>query len=311
LERKRSDMEVRFQGLTKLFGSQVAVDNIDFVAREGEILGFLGPNGAGKSTTMKIATGYLFPDGGTVTFDGRDILEMPVEIRNQIGYLPESNPLYLDMYVEEFLGYAGRFFGLKGKLLRSRIEKMIELTGLLPEKHKKIGALSKGFRQRTGLAQALIHDPTYLFLDEPTSGLDPNQILEIRDLIKTIGKEKTVILSTHIMQEVQAICKRVVIIDKGKIIANDLVEHLKTSGSKTKTLILEFSGIVNPQDLQKIDGVVELRKITESKFELDFPTGKEISERIFDAAKSQGWKILEMKEKEKTLESVFHQLTRN
>ncbi len=302
-------MEIIFQDLTKKFGSQIAVDQINFSVKGGEVLGFLGPNGAGKSTTMKIATGYLASDGGTVLFDGKDIRDSSLDIRNHIGYLPESNPLYLEMYVEEYLRYAGRFFGLKGNDLKERVKKMVEMTGLGPEKHKKIGELSKGYKQRTGLAQALIHDPTYLFLDEPTSGLDPNQILEIRELIRDIGKEKTVILSTHIMQEVQAICQRVVIIDKGKIIADDDVESLKKEGKNTLVLFVAFSGKILPDEFNSIDGVIRVDRVDDRSVDIEYDPAYEVREKVFDHAAKKNWKIQEMRQKENSLESVFHHLT--
>lgn len=302
-------MEIVFQDLTKRFGSQIAVNQINFSVKGGEVLGFLGPNGAGKSTTMKIATGYLAADGGTVLFDGKDIRDSSLDIRNHIGYLPESNPLYLEMYVEEYLRYAGRFFGLKGNDLKERVKKMVEMTGLGPEKHKKIGELSKGYKQRTGLAQALIHDPTYLFLDEPTSGLDPNQILEIRELIRDIGKEKTVVLSTHIMQEVQAICHRVVIIDKGKIIADDDVESLKKEGKNTLVLFVAFSGKMLPEEFGSIDGVIRVERIDDRSVDIEYDPEYDVREKVFDHAAKKNWKIQEMRQKENSLESVFHHLT--
>ncbi len=302
-------MEIVFQDLTKRFGSQIAVNQINFSVTGGEVLGFLGPNGAGKSTTMKIATGYLAADGGTVLFDGKDIRDSSLDIRNHIGYLPESNPLYLEMYVEEYLRYAGRFFGLKGNDLKERVKKMVEMTGLGPEKHKKIGELSKGYKQRTGLAQALIHDPAYLFLDEPTSGLDPNQILEIRELIRDIGKEKTVVLSTHIMQEVQAICHRVVIIDKGKIIADDDVESLKKEGKNTLVLFVAFSGKILPEEFGSIDGVIRVERIDDRSVDIEYDPEYEVREKVFDHAAKKNWKIQEMRQKENSLESVFHHLT--
>ncbi len=302
-------MEIRFEQLTKNYGPQVAVDHISFTAKGGQILGFLGPNGAGKSTSMKIATGYLTPDFGTVLFDGKSILENPEDLRARIGYLPENNPLYLEMYVREYLEYAGRFFGLKGSNLKTKVNEMVELTGLEPEKHKKIGALSKGYRQRTGLAQALIHNPDFLFLDEPTSGLDPNQILEIRELIKNLGKEKTVILSTHIMQEVQAICDRAVIIDKGVIVANDSVEDIKKRSEGNRILEIKFSGTPDLEKIKSTKGVVDAKKVDAENLEIKFEDALDIRSDIFDLAKDGNWKILEMKESERSLEAVFHQLT--
>ncbi len=228
-------MSIQVSGLTKLYDTQKAVDGISFEVKKGEIAGFLGPNGAGKSTTMKMITGYLPPTSGTATVCGFDVVEKPMEVRKRVGYLPEANPLYFEMYVREYLEFSAGIHKIgadKGK----RIEEMIEMTGLLKEAHKKIGALSKGYKQRVGLAQAMLHDPEVLILDEPTSGLDPNQIVEIRDLIKRIGADKTVLLSTHIMQEVQAMCSRVIIINNGKIVADDSIGHLQTVNTRQDVL---------------------------------------------------------------------------
>src|SRR5688500_5459604 len=218
-------MSLIVQHLTKIYGTQKAVNEISFAARKGEIVGFLGPNGAGKSTTMKIATGYLSATSGQVLVGGLDVSQHPLKVKRITGYLPEHNPLYLDLFVHEYLEFAGGIYGLKGKALKNRVAEMIELCGLTREQNKKIEALSKGYRQRVGLAQALIHDPKVLILDEPTSGLDPNQILEIRNVIRTISVNKTVVFSTHIMQEVQALCDRVVVINKGEIVADDRLDN--------------------------------------------------------------------------------------
>lgn len=222
-------MSISVQSLTKIYGSQKAVNDISFELKKGEVVGFLGPNGAGKSTTMKIITGYLPPSNGTAVVCGFDILKEPMEVRRRVGYLPEANPLYYDMYVREYLEFSAGIHKL-GKATKSKIEDMIEMTGLNIEAHKKIGTLSKGYKQRVGLAQAMLHDPEVLILDEPTSGLDPNQLAEIRDLIISIGKEKTVLLSTHIMQEVEAMCSRAVIINRGNIVADDTITALKQKG---------------------------------------------------------------------------------
>lgn len=219
-------MSISVQSLTKIYGTQRAVDNISFQLNKGEIVGFLGPNGAGKSTTMKMITGYLPPTDGQISVCGFDVVEKPMEVRKRIGYLPEANPLYHDMFVREYLEFTAGIHGL-GSQAKKRIPEMIELTGLSKEAHKKIGQLSKGYKQRVGLAQAMLHDPEVLILDEPTSGLDPNQIIEIRDLIIRIGKEKTVLLSTHIMQEVEAMCSRVIIINNGKIVADGGIDAVK------------------------------------------------------------------------------------
>lgn len=231
-------MSIRVQELTKVYGQQRAVNAINFEISPGEIVGFLGPNGAGKSTTMKMLTGYLKPTSGIAEINDLNVVASPIEVKKQIGYLPEHNPLYLEMYVQEFLGFVGELYGLKQQNLKHRVAEIIEMVGLLPEKNKKIGQLSKGYRQRVGLAQALIHDPSVLILDEPTTGLDPNQLIEIRNLIKHIGKDKTVILSTHIMQEVEALCDRVLIINKGSLVADFMIEELQHSG---KTMEIFFS----------------------------------------------------------------------
>lgn len=231
-------MSIRVQELTKVYGQQRAVNAINFEISPGEIVGFLGPNGAGKSTTMKMLTGYLKPTSGIAEINDLNVVASPIEVKKQIGYLPEHNPLYLEMYVQEFLGFVGELYGLKQQNLKHRVAEIIEMVGLLPEKNKKIGQLSKGYRQRVGLAQALIHDPSVLILDEPTTGLDPNQLIEIRNLIKHIGKDKTVILSTHIMQEVEALCDRVLIINKGSLVADFMIEELQQSG---KTMEIFFS----------------------------------------------------------------------
>lgn len=234
-------MSIKIQNLTKLYGSQKAVDNISFEVNTGEIVGFLGPNGAGKSTTMKISTGYLPASSGTVEVCGFEVNTAPMDVRKNIGYLAEHNPLYLEMYVGEFLEFIGSLYHLKGKFLKDRIAGVIDLVGLELEKKKKIGQLSKGYRQRVGLAQALIHDPKVLILDEPTTGLDPNQLAEIRSVIKNIGAQKTVVFSTHIMQEVEAICDRVIIINKGKIIENKSLAELKQSGKNMEEIFRELT----------------------------------------------------------------------
>ncbi|GAB3504913.1 gliding motility-associated ABC transporter ATP-binding protein [Emticicia fontis] len=234
-------MSIKVQNLSKVYGTQRAVDNISFEVNKGEIIGFLGPNGAGKSTTMKILTGYIPSTEGTAEVNGFDVKTSPMQVKTHIGYLPEHNPLYLDMYVKEFLDFAGSLYGLKGRTLQIKIDETIERVGLGLEKHKKIGQLSKGYRQRVGLAQALIHNPDVLILDEPTTGLDPNQLVEIRDLIKNVGKDKTVIFSTHIMQEVEAICDRVVIINRGKIVADSNLSELKKGGKAIEEVFRELT----------------------------------------------------------------------
>jgi ABC-2 type transport system ATP-binding protein len=234
-------MAISVNQLTKTYGSQTAVNNISFSIEKGQILGFLGPNGAGKSTTMKILAGYISSTSGEAQLDSDFITVDSLITKSKIGYLPEHNPLYLEMYVTEYLSFVGGMFGLKGTVLRNKVAKVIEMVGLMPEKHKKIEQLSKGYRQRVGLAQALIHDPEVLILDEPTTGLDPNQLVEIRKLIKEVGKNKTIILSTHIMQEVEAICDRVIIINKGNLVADDTLENLKKDGGTLEEIFRKLT----------------------------------------------------------------------
>ncbi len=234
-------MSIKIQNLTKVYGQQKALNNIGFEISKGEIVGFLGPNGAGKSTTMKILSGYLKSTGGTATLNGVDVDTESKEIKKHIGYLPEHNPLYLDMYVEEFLNFVGSLYGFSKSQLKERTEEIIKKVGLGPEKHKKIAQLSKGYRQRVGLAQALIHNPDVLILDEPTTGLDPNQLVEIRELIKQVGKDKTVILSTHIMQEVEAICDRVIIINHGEIVADAALSEIKKEGNSLEAIFRKLT----------------------------------------------------------------------
>ncbi len=234
-------MAISVNQLTKTYGSQTAVNNISFSIEKGQILGFLGPNGAGKSTTMKILAGYISSTSGEAQLDSDIITVDSLITKSKIGYLPEHNPLYLEMYVTEYLNFVGGMFGLKGTVLKEKVAKVIEMVGLMPEKHKKIEQLSKGYRQRVGLAQALIHDPEVLILDEPTTGLDPNQLVEIRKLIKEVGKNKTIILSTHIMQEVEAICDRVIIINKGNLVADDTLENLKKDGGTLEEIFRKLT----------------------------------------------------------------------
>ncbi|TDE12319.1 ATP-binding cassette domain-containing protein [Dyadobacter psychrotolerans] len=235
-------MSIQVTNLTKVYGAQRAIDGISFTLRPGEIVGFLGPNGAGKSTTMKILTGYLKASSGSAQVADFDVAEQPMPARRSIGYLPEHNPLYLDMYVREFLQFSGKLYGLSGDSLKSRVDEMVRMCGLESEKHKKIGQLSKGYRQRVGLAQSFLHDPSVLILDEPTTGLDPNQILEIRDLIRTAGKNKTVLFSTHIMQEVEALCDRVIIINKGKVVSDSSLQTLRESGKSLEDIFRSLTG---------------------------------------------------------------------
>ncbi len=261
-------MSIVVKNLVKAYGAQKAVDDISFEVRPGEILGFLGPNGAGKSTTMKIATGYIPPTSGTVLVDGYDVTEQSLEVRKIVGYLPEHNPLYLDMYVHEYLGFIGKVHKISSAALKARTKEVIQMAGLDREQNKLIGSLSKGYRQRVGLAQALLHDPKVLILDEPTTGLDPNQIVEIRNLIKQISREKTVVFSTHIMQEVQAICDRAVIINRGSIVADQSVESLKVGAAEGITLLVEWSGDINEELLKSLEGVTHLEKLDNGKWKI-------------------------------------------
>ncbi len=302
-------MSLKVQELTKIYGEQKAVDHISFEAGKGEILGFLGPNGAGKSTTMKIATCYVPPTSGVVTVAGFDVVESPLEVRKNVGYLPEHNPLYLDMYVHEYLEFIGSLHSLRGSKLKGRVQEMVEMTGLTLEQNKKLGALSKGYRQRVGLAQAMIHEPQVLILDEPTTGLDPNQILEIRSLIKNIGKEKTVLFSTHIMQEVQALCDRVVIINRGKIVADNRVSELKGLQASGKKIIVEFSGTIEVEYLRSLSGVNEVKHVEGGKYEL-FSSGEDdVRGAIFKLASDRNWALIGLNQEEHSLENIFRDLT--
>ncbi|HVD97179.1 MAG TPA: gliding motility-associated ABC transporter ATP-binding subunit GldA [Cytophagaceae bacterium] len=302
-------MSVVVENLVKIYGKQHAVDGISFSAQKGEIMGFLGPNGAGKSTTMKIATCYIPPSSGFIKVCGYDVTESPLEVKKKVGYLPEHNPLYLDMYVEEYLSFSGSVYGLKGSKLDTRVQEMVAMVGLTAEKKKKIGALSKGYRQRVGLAQAMIHDPEVLILDEPTTGLDPNQILEIRSVIKELGKEKTVIFSTHIMQEVQALCDRVVIISKGKLVADNKVSELKNIQQNQQVLTLEFSSEIDPELIRQLETVRSVTYLGKGVYEVVCSLEKDIRAELFRLASEKGWTLIGMKQEERTLENVFTDLT--
>lgn len=302
-------MSVEVKNLIKTFGLQQAVDDISFEAKSGQITGFLGPNGAGKSTTMKVATGYLPSSSGTVYINGIDVSIDPKKCQQQIGYLPEHNPLYLDMYVHEYLHFAGSIQGLKRPKLKEQVLRVINQCGLTLEQNKKIGSLSKGYRQRVGLAQALIHDPEVLILDEPTTGLDPNQIVEIRKLLKDIGKDKTVILSTHIMQEVQALCDHVVIINRGKIVADESVDSLK-SGLEVYTKIeVQYKEAVDESLILNLDGVEHIAKLDATTYEISVQKGKDVRLELFELTKVQQWNLIELKEVQSNMEDVFHKLT--
>ena len=297
-------MSIKVDQLTKVYGAQKALDAISFEASKRKITGFLGPNGAGKSTTMKIATGYTGLTSGTVHVDGINVSDEPLSVKRITGYLPEHNPLYLEMYVKEYLGFVASAYKLEGK--SSRIAQMIDMCGLEREQHKKIGALSKGYRQRVGLAQALIHDPKVLILDEPTSGLDPNQLVEIRKVIKEASKDKTVILSTHIMQEVEVLCDKVVVINKGRIVADDEVKNLKTQKSDLVTYRVEFEekvdvGLFESQGLQVIEQEEKKYQISAS----DDPR-----KVIMKVAGEHTMPLISISKEEQSLEGVFQELTK-
>lgn len=301
-------MSLEVNRLTKTYGSQKALDEVSFVAEKGEVLGFLGPNGAGKSTTMKIATGFILPDEGDVMVNGLSVLKKPKEVSRLVGYLPEHNPLYHDMYIREFLDFIGGLYGLKGNILKKRIEELIPLCGLEGEAHKKISQLSKGYRQRVGLAKALIHDPEVIILDEPTTGLDPNQLVEIRKLIKNISANKTLILSTHIMQEVEAICDKVVIINKGKIVASDLLKNLKAETGKS-VLILET------EERLEWGWFSQLGEISFSNSErsilLKVDDAASARKELLQILQERNLTLVSIQQKEKNLESIFHQITQS
>lgn len=300
-------MSVKVSNLSKTYGKQRAVDQISFEARPGEVLGFLGPNGAGKSTTMKIIACFIPQTEGEVSVCGFDTAKDAIEVRKNIGYLPENNPLYVDMYVREYLGFIAGLHKLPNP--GKRVGEMIALTGLEHEQHKPIRALSKGYRQRVGLAQALLHNPPVLILDEPTSGLDPNQLAEIRALIKKLGEEKTIIFSSHIMQEVQAICDRVVILDKGKIVADDPIRNLTTRVQGVQSVVVEFTGTVSADNLQTVQGVLKATRIAGGKWRLDAAKGLDIRPAIFKFAVDNQLILLEMRQEEMEMEDVFRSLT--
>ena len=312
-------MAIAVRNLTKLYGTEKAVNDISFDVKTGEILGFLGPNGAGKTTTMKIITCYMPPTSGLVEVEGLDIAEHSFEVRKKIGYLPEMNPLYLDMNVVEYLEYSAHLHGLKNPLLRSRLKEMIDVCGISDVRHKDIGELSKGFRQRVGLAQAMIHDPEVLILDEPTSGLDPNQIVEIRNLIRQLGRAKTVVLSTHILSEVQATCDHVIIVNEGTIVADGTLEQLQQDFRGSEKISLELKAsttnamtVIYPKfkDIPHVESVEYGGQEGDlHKFSILAEKGYDIREEIFKRAVSEGWIMMEMSRKATSLEEVFRKLT--
>jgi len=299
-------MSIEVKNITKLYGEQKALNNVSFNVGSNEIVGFLGPNGAGKSTMMKIITCYIPPTEGTVSVCGFDTNEQSIEVRKQIGYLPEHNPLYLDMYVKEFLEFTGNLYNIKNT--KERVKEMIEMTGLQIEQNKKIGALSKGYRQRVGLAQAMIHDPKVLIMDEPTTGLDPNQLEDIRALIIKLGKEKTVMLSTHIMQEVEAMCDRVIIINKGEIVANDQTQTLQQNTTK-QLITVEFDKEISLQTIKSITGV-EDAVLVDKTWKIVASIESDVRKELFNYAVKNNIGVLTLNKEEQKLEDVFKALTK-
>ena len=296
-------MSIEVENLSKIYGDQKALNNVSFKINKGEIVGFLGPNGAGKSTMMKILTTYIDASEGMAKVNDFDVKTDSLNVQKLVGYLPEHNPLYLEMYVREYLAFNAGIYNIS----KSRIEEIIELTGLSPEAHKKIGQLSKGYRQRVGLANALLHNPDVLILDEPTTGLDPNQLVDIRNLIKNVGKEKTVFLSTHIMQEVEAMCDRVIIINKGTIVADKKLKDLKAD--QAQIIEVEFDYRVEDVLLNKLKHVSSVKNTHDFVYELTFSTKEDMRSMVFDFAHDNGLKILQLNQKNMNLESLFRELT--
>jgi ABC-2 type transport system ATP-binding protein len=301
-------MSIEVKDLIKIYGEQKAVDTISFQVGKGEIVGFLGPNGAGKSTTMKILTGYLGHNGGEARVCGISVSDNPLEVKKRVGYLPEANPLYPDMYVREYLDFIADVHQVADK--KARIEAVIALVGLTVESNKKLGQLSKGYKQRVGLAAALIHDPEVLILDEPTSGLDPNQIIEIRDVIKKLGKDKTVLFSSHILQEVEALCDRVVIINKGRLVADSSISRLRTEGSEANSIRVAFREKLEAVTLQQLKSVQELRRLSDNEWELLTEEPDAVKKQLLELALQNKWNILTLQsENKRSLEAIFRSLT--
>ncbi len=296
-------MSIEVENIKKVYGEQNALNGISFSVNKGEIVGFLGPNGAGKSTLMKILTTYITPSEGNAKVNGFDVSSHKSDVQKSVGYLPEHNPLYLEMFVKEYLSFNANVYGIS----KSRIEEVIELTGLTPEAHKKIGQLSKGYRQRVGLANALLHKPDVLILDEPTTGLDPNQLIDIRELIRSVGKDRTVFLSTHIMQEVEAICDRVIIINKGNIVADKTLKDLRND--EEQTVIVEFDYRVEDAFLLKLPNAKTVINTHDFVYEITFSTTKDMRSHVFDFAHDNELKILQLNQKNASLESLFRDLT--
>jgi len=298
-------MSIKVENITKVYGSQKALNNVSFEVKKPEIVGFLGPNGAGKSTMMKILTTFISPSEGEAFVNEHSISTEAKQVQQSVGYLPEHNPLYLEMYVREYLAFNANVY----KVDKSRIEEVIKLTGLTPEAHKQISQLSKGYRQRVGLANAMLHDPEVLILDEPTTGLDPNQLVDIRNLIRSIGKEKTVFLSTHIMQEVEAMCDRVIIINKGEIVANKKLKELREG--QEQIVIVEFDYRVEDAFLLKLPHVKRVKNTHDFVYEITFSTSEDMRSHVFDFAHDNELKILQLNQKNTSLESMFRELTNN
>lgn len=301
--KKHISMSIKVENITKQFGAQKALNNVSFSVNRPEIVGFLGPNGAGKSTMMKILTTYLSPTSGHAEVNGHAVSNQQKQVQKSVGYLPEHNPLYLDQYVREYLKFNANVYNIN----KSRVEEVIELTGLTPEAHKTIGQLSKGYRQRVGLANALLHNPEVLILDEPTTGLDPNQLVDIRQLIKGLGKDKTVFLSTHIMQEVEAMCDRVIIINKGEIVADKKLSELREG--QEQTVIVEFDYRVEDAFLLKLPNAKKVKNVHDFIYEITFSTSTDMRSHVFDFAHDNELKILQLNQKNASLESLFRELT--
>ncbi|BCY28199.1 gliding motility-associated ABC transporter ATP-binding subunit GldA [Flavobacterium okayamense] len=297
-------MSIVVENISKFYGEQKALNSVSFSVKKGEIVGFLGPNGAGKSTLMKILTTYLTPDEGKAEVNGFDVLTQSKDVQKSVGYLPEHNPLYLDLYIREYLAFNADVY----KVSSSRIDEVIALTGLTPESHKKISQLSKGYRQRVGLACALLHDPEVLILDEPTTGLDPNQLVEIRELIKNVGKNKTVFLSTHIMQEVEAICDRIIIINKGELVEDKSLQSLTKNEIEHQIIQVEFDIIIDEAKIE-FENLINIQTKDNISWELTFESTDDMRPKVFDFAQSNNLKILQMSKKSKKLEDIFREKT--
>ena len=300
-------MSITVSNLTKLYGTQKALNNISFTINKGEIVGFLGPNGAGKSTTMKIITGYLEANSGKAEVCGETADTNSLNTKKKIGYLPEANPLYFDMYVREYLEFVAGVHAIQN--VKSKIETVIDTVGLKLEANKKIGQLSKGYKQRVGIAAALIHDPEVLILDEPTSGLDPNQIIEIREVIKRLGKNKTVLFSSHILQEVEAICDRVIIINRGNIVADDLLSNLQKANAGQQQVLVEFKEIITKEDLKSIENVIDIKHLSNNSFQLSTANSENVRKQLLELSLKNNLNIVSLQSETNRLEDIFRNLT--